>query len=318
MKCARSCESNGFIPLPTDTVVLLDLFWGCPIARLAAFLDECECETYLMIYDLIPLIEQGEPADEAVFKASLEVLQSRVDSFLAISNFTRHTVERYLFQKKISKKCIAVPLAQQKPSEFKIFFGNSETSFANQNLVEDLLDKPFILTVSSVSARKRILETAEAFHDTFESYPDWSLVIVGIDPGHDRKLTDALLDMCQESGGRIIWLKNVGDGDLDRLYQHCEFVTYLSRMEGWGLPIGEALAYGKLPLVHRKSSIPEVGGELAVYCDINKLAVTSALIQIMQDESLRKRAARADLQKSLRTWDDVASDFLKEVNFEFQ
>jgi glycosyltransferase involved in cell wall biosynthesis len=89
-------------------------------------------------------------------------------------------------------------------------------------------------------------------------------------------------------------------------------------MEGWGLPIGEALAYGKLPLVHRKSSIPEVGGELAVYCDINKLAVTSALIQIMQDESLRKRAARADLQKSLRTWDDVASDFLKEVNFEFQ
>lgn len=311
-----SCQVNGFLPSSIDIIVLLDCFWASPVGRLAAFLDECQCEKFLMIYDLIPLTVPGEPADDEALKVSLEVLETRVDGFLAISNFTRSMVERYLFQKGIRGVCKSVPLAQQKPSEFEVFLGNNRTSLADKFLIADLLDKHFILTVSSISARKRVLETAEAFQDTFESCPEWCLVIVGHDPGHDRKLTDALLDVCQKSEGRIVWLRNVGDGDLDRLYQHCEFVTYLSRIEGWGLPIGEALAYGKLPLVHRESSIPEVGGDLAVYCEFDRQSVASALVQIMQDEPLRKRVARNDLQKILRTWDDVAGDFLQAINFE--
>lgn len=310
------CESNGFIPFPNDKVVLLDAFWACPIGRLAAFLDECQCEIYMMIYDLIPLTTPGEPADDNAFKVGLEVLETYVDRFLAISDYTRTMVERYLSQKEISKKCISVPLAQQKPSRFEVFLGNNRSSLADQFLIEDLLNKPFILSVSSVSARKRILETAEAFQDTFHLCPEWHLVIVGQDPGNDHTLTDALVDVCKRSEGRIIWLKNVGDGDLDRLYQHCAFVTYLSRNEGWGLPIGEALAYGKLPLAHHESSIPEVGSSFAVYCGVDRQSVASALLQIMQDEPIRKRMAKTDLQNSLRTWRDVADDFLQAVNFE--
>lgn len=316
MNFVKSWEVNGFMPLPTDKVVLLDCFWACPIGRLAAFLDECQCETYLMIYDLIPLTLPGEPADAGAFEVRLEVLETRVDKFLAISDYSRTMVERYLSQKVINKKCISVPLAQQRPSDFRVFRRNSQSSLKDQFFINELLDKPFILTVSTISARKRILETAEAFQDTFESCPEWVLVIVGHDPGHDRKLTDALLDVCQRNEGRIVWLRNVGDDDLDRLYRHCEFVTYLSRNEGWGLPIGEALAYGKLPLVHRESSIPEVGGDLAVYCDSDRQSVSSAMTHVMQDELLRKRVEGTNLPCSLRTWRNVAGDFLRAVSFE--
>jgi glycosyltransferase involved in cell wall biosynthesis len=311
-----SHEVNGFLPSSVDIIVLLDCFWANPLGRLAAFLDECQCDKFLMIYDLIPLTVPGEPADAKAFEVSLEVLEARVDGFLAISNFTRIMVERYLFQKSISRVCKSVPLAQQKPSEFEVFLGNSRTSLADKFLIADLLGKPFILSVSSVSARKRILETAEAFLDTLEENHEWLLVIVGQDPGHDRKLSDTLLEVCRKSAGRIIWLKNVGDRDLDRLYQNCEYVAYLSRIEGWGLPIGEALAYGKLPLAHRESSIPEVGGDFAMYCDVDRRSVATALFQIMQNEPLRKRLTGRELQNSLRTWHDVASDFLNSVGFE--
>lgn len=308
-------EANGFLPSSIDKVVLLDCFWACPAGRLAAFLDECKCESFLMIYDLIPLTVPGEPADGRAFEASLGVLEKRVDGFLAISNFTKSVVDRYLYEKGIRKACISVPLAQQKPSEFGVFLGNSRTSLADRFLIEDLLDKPFVLTVSSVSGRKRILETAEAFLDTFDACREWFLVIVGHDPGHDRKLTEALLEACRESAGRIVWLKDVGDRDLDRLYQNCGFVTYLSRNEGWGLPIGEALAHGKLPLAHQDSSIPEVGGDLAVYCEADRKSVSMKLAQIMQDKSLRKRVEGSDVRSGLRTWRDVASDFLCSVDF---
>jgi hypothetical protein len=66
---------------------------------------------------------------------------------------------------------------------------------------------------------------------------------------------------------RIHILTDVDDAQLDWLYRHCAFTVYPSFYEGWGLPIAESLAAGKLCVASATSSMPEVGGELAAYAD---------------------------------------------------
>ena len=63
----------------------------------------------------------------------------------------------------------------------------------------------------------------------------------------------------------FVFLHDATDEELAWLYRHCEFTVYPSFYEGWGLPIGESLAYGVPCLASRTSSMPEVAGELIPY-----------------------------------------------------
>ncbi len=45
---------------------------------------------------------------------------------------------------------------------------------------------------------------------------------------------------------------SVGDDELARFYAHAEFTIYPSNYEGWGLPVSESLAFGKVPVVARQ------------------------------------------------------------------
>jgi hypothetical protein len=45
------------------------------------------------------------------------------------------------------------------------------------------------------------------------------------------------------------------------------FTVYPSFAEGWGLPVGESLNYGRPCIASKVTSIPEVGGELCKYID---------------------------------------------------
>ena len=57
------------------------------------------------------------------------------------------------------------------------------------------------------------------------------------------------------------------DVELALLYRKCLLTMFPSLAEGWGLPVGESLAYGKICIASRAGAIPEVGGELVDYVD---------------------------------------------------
>jgi hypothetical protein len=86
-------------------------------------------------------------------------------------------------------------------------------------------------------------------------------------------------------------------------------------VEGWGLPVGESLAYGKPCIASNTSSIPEVGADFCRY--INPYDVLGAL-QIVE----RTVTDRADLaawtkriatEFKIRTWADVTRDFFEKT-----
>ena len=81
---------------------------------------------------------------------------------------------------------------------------------------------------------------------------------------------------------------------------NAEFTVYPSRYEGWGLPVSESLAFGKLPVVARNSSLPEAGGTLAVYFESNN---ASDMATVIERDALK-------LQTRMRIENQIAGEFV--------
>jgi glycosyltransferase involved in cell wall biosynthesis len=105
-----------------------------------------------------------------------------------------------------------------------------------------------------------------------------------------------------------IQVGRVNDGELRALYENALGFVFPSFYEGWGLPPGEAMALGCPVLVSITTSLPEVCGEAAFYCDpTDDASIARALTKMVQDEPERRRmAALGPAQAGKHTWRGAA------------
>jgi len=111
---------------------------------------------------------------------------------------------------------------------------------------------------------------------------------------------------------QVTMLSGVPDGALAALYRDCLFTLYPSSYEGWGLPVTESLSWGKAVLASDSSSVPEAGGDLAVYAPTgDERALTEAMERLILDPAFRaeREAAIADRFRP-RPWRALADDML--------
>jgi glycosyltransferase involved in cell wall biosynthesis len=107
--------------------------------------------------------------------------------------------------------------------------------------------------------------------------------------------------------GHVRVLGFVLDDDLPALYRGADALVYPSLIEGFGLPVLEAMRCGTPVLTSSTSSLPEVGGEAALYVDPYDVdAIAAALCKLASQPSLRADLAarglhRAQLFNWLRT-----------------
>ena len=104
--------------------------------------------------------------------------------------------------------------------------------------------------------------------------------------------------------------------DLIELYKNAMATVVPSRLEGWGLPIGESLWLGTPVLAALTSSLPEAGGELAVYFGPDDAQMLATLIIRLRDEAgYRDKLAERirDAKPTLRRWSEVASEMLATI-----
>src|SRR5713101_9661159 len=123
-------------------------------------------------------------------------------------------------------------------------------------LAELGLDGDFVLQVGRIEARKNQAAALSAV----ELLDGVTLAVAG--PERDRALAERL-----RSSSRCRVLGRVDGPTLELLYRRARAVVVPSLSEGFGLPVLEAMAHGQVVVAARTSSLPEVGGDAALYVD---------------------------------------------------
>jgi hypothetical protein len=140
------------------------------------------------------------------------------------------------------------------------------------------------------------------------------LVFVGI----HGWLVDDLMSMLRRDplvASRIVILSRTTDAELSWLYRHCLFTVYPSLYEGWGLPISESLAHGKICIASDNSSMPEAGEGLALHLDPLDFAAWYREIESLIDDPDRRAAMEAAIaaRYRLHDWAEAGASFAREV-----
>ena len=128
---------------------------------------------------------------------------------------------------------------------------------------------------------------------------------------------DGLLAELAASGyldGKIELMLNLPDTELCRAYRSCLFTIFPSFCEGWGLPIAESLAQGKLCVASNRTSIPEVGGDFVDYFDPSDDDDALAKIErlLLDPGYLAAREARLRAEYRPPTWADCVRSLIGE------
>lgn len=100
----------------------------------------------------------------------------------------------------------------------------------------------------------------------------------------------------------------VSDAQLRALYERAACFVYPSTYEGFGLPPLEAMTCGCPVLVAKGSSLPEVCGDAAAYCDpYDPYDIAAQLSRLLGSKSARAERREAGLARAKDwTWDKAA------------
>jgi glycosyltransferase involved in cell wall biosynthesis len=174
--------------------------------------------------------------------------------------------------------------------------------------------EPFILFVASFELRKNHQAAFRAWAELIgrRGRRNVPLLVCAGGRGWQSDATMRLLRSSRVLRNRVRILSGVSDAALDALYRDCLFTLYPSLYEGWGLPVTESLAYGKVPLIADVPALRESGGDLAEYFNPAMHDDLVAKVRRLIDDQpyLLRREAKIRQEFKGRQWSEVAQDIL--------
>ncbi|HWX49736.1 MAG TPA: glycosyltransferase [Roseomonas sp.] len=175
----------------------------------------------------------------------------------------------------------------------------------------------FALFVATIESRKDHLLVFNAWLQLLRRHGAAKvprLICVGKAGWHSEAALN-LLQNAPELQRHIVLLPRISDLELQALYERCAFTVYNSYYEGWGLPITEAMAYGKVVVTARHSALCEAGGEAAVYFTPQSLPdLQEKLERVIFDHDFRRAQEALVREKGRpRSWSAVKDETLGAV-----
>ena len=253
-----------------------------------------------LLYDLTPVLETGHTAAvNMLFERYLALVMQAASAVPAISKASRDDFVRYCEQAGRS-----APPGEVTGLPCGIGPGRFDTSSTPW-------PRPYALLVGTVEARKNHLLAIRGWQRLIERHgPDAvpDLVCIGRLGWHADDFLEQYV-ATQGLSGKVSLLSNsVSDVDLARFYAHAEFTVYPSRYEGWGLPVSESLAFGKVAITANNSSLPEAGGELASYFTSDDVDDFVRVVEIGGLDVTARATREARIAAEFRdlTWQHVA------------
>ncbi len=237
----------------------------------------------------------------------LNSLQKKIDraSYITfISNFTASEVKKHLDLK--GKPSLVIYNGVQIDTQKKV----GKPAY--------LPDGRFLFSLGMVLEKKN-------FHvllDFITRLPSYNLVIAGDKSySYGRKLERIIRE--KKLSAKIIMPGIISEEDKIYLFRNCEAFLFPSLNEGFGLPVIEAMRFGKPVFISNYSSLPEIGGNYAYYWhsfDPEKMAgvFMEKIKEYNSDpgrnsELLKNYSLQFTWEKSLRQYLSVYKELMQET-----
>ncbi|HEV7458378.1 MAG TPA: glycosyltransferase [Roseococcus sp.] len=178
--------------------------------------------------------------------------------------------------------------------------------------------RPYVLCVSTLESRKNHVLLLHAWLTLLRRHGEHALprlVLVGRQ-GFGAEAALRLLEHAPELRRNVVWLRDVSDAQLARLYKGCLFTIFNSFYEGWGLPVTEALSHGKLVIAPDHSSLREAGGTAALYFTPQSEPELAELAWGLIRDPARRAALEAALpgRVRFRSWREVVEGLVRDLS----
>lgn len=174
------------------------------------------------------------------------------------------------------------------------------------------ISRRYILTVAAAHPHKNLLRLIQAYYQLRKSDPGNQLVVVGVMHGrHFSRLSDQVRRLDLEDS--VVFTGWVPEEEKEIIYSRARMVAFPSLLEGFGLPILEAMRLGLPVACSDVPSLKEVAGEAAYFFNPYSIEeISRALSACLDDEELRKKLFEKGLVQSSRfTWEKTARDTLR-------
>jgi glycosyltransferase involved in cell wall biosynthesis len=224
-----------------------------------------------MTYEVLP---ERFP-DSAHFTRQKRLALEKADGIIAISQSTRNDLVR-LWNVPTEKICTILHGCSLKP----------------QLHVERPLVSPYFMFVGQRVPHKNLATLLSAWRMQATQLEKHHFVCFG-----GGGFTKGEVAMFADLGlqGRVHQVSG-DDTVLAQYYQHAEALVYPSLYEGFGLPVLEAITCGCPVIASKTSSLPEVGGDAALYFDpYSPEQLSKAMVSVLDPDS----EVRADLKRKM-------------------
>ena len=235
----------------------LDIYHGLS-HELPAGIEKTGVKTVVTIHDLIYIRypDLFRKIDRNIYDLKFRQACRVADRIHAISEQTKRDLIQYF---SVPEQKIEVIYQSINPLFFEVCTEDQKLAIRKKYLLPD----EFILTVGTIEPRKNLMNLLKGMVSERIKVP---LVVVGKSTGYKQRARSFI----EENQLQVFFLHGINDAELAVLYQLATAMIYPSLFEGFGLPVAEAQASGCPVITSNTSSLPEVGGDAALYIEPDK------------------------------------------------
>jgi glycosyltransferase involved in cell wall biosynthesis len=207
-------------------------------------------------------------------------VRRRADAVICISERTRESVISHL--KTDPEKTYTVPICIQSR------LAGGDSSRMSEHLRDLRIDRnPYLFYPANFWPHKnhRMLITAYGMYLSRNPGREMDLVFTGALDHAQRELQEQVKRMGLER--HVHFLGYVPEEQLTAVWKGCSVLVFPSLYEGFGIPVLEAMQFGKPVICSNVTSLPEVAGDAALYFDPRKPAeIVQCLEKIIGNREL--------------------------------
>lgn len=237
--------------------------------------------------------------------------------YMLMSRFALRKSRRVIAVSSATKSDM-VEFAGARPDKIVTILSGVESAFrpvgdaAEQARVRSryVLPELYILALGARRPHKNIGRLVAAFDRLAAEFPHVLVLAGTIDTRFHDDASRSIAAL--KARGRLLELGHVAEQDLPVLYSMASLFVQPSLIEGFGLPVAEAMACGCPVACSNTSSLPEVAGDAALFFDpLSEAAIASVLRQTLTSADLRTGMAQRGLRRASQLqWRSTAGQTL--------